>query len=127
MAFLSKVKEKDLTMKGVAFYNEEVLVIKQDLALLEESITRILLTVPGERVGNVSFGSKLQNYLFDLSSIFIEEARSDIFSSINKWEPRVTVNDITINVIDVNTASIKLDLTVKATLEDFTVQKILRY
>ena len=114
-------------MKGVAFYNEEVLVIKQDLALLEESITRILLTVPGERVGNVSFGSKLQNYLFDLSSIFIEEARSDIFSSINKWEPRVTVNDITINVIDVNTASIKLDLTVKATLEDFTVQKILRY
>ena len=114
-------------MKGIGYFGEEVFIIKQDLSLLEESILRILLTVPGERVDNPNFGSKLQNYLFDLSSIFIEEARADIYSSISKWEPRVTVSNVSVDIIDVNTASIRIDATVKATLEELSIQKIISY
>jgi phage baseplate assembly protein W len=114
-------------VKGLCFYGEESPVVKQDLDLLEESITRILLTVPGERVGNVNFGSRLQNYLFDLSAVFIEEARSDIYSAINKWEPRVNVTNITINVVDVETAVIRIECIVKETLELFSIEKILKF
>jgi phage baseplate assembly protein W len=114
-------------MKGIGYFGEESPIIKHDLDLLEESITRILLTVPGERVGNVNFGSRLQNYLFDLSAVFIEEARADIYSSISKWEPRVNIDNITIEIIDSETAKIRIECIVKETLEEFVVEKILRF
>ncbi len=60
-------------MKGLGIYNEDAPVLKSDLDLVEENISRILLTTPGERVNNPLFGCKLKNFIFDLDDLFKED------------------------------------------------------
>lgn len=83
-------------MKGIAYYNQDFLVIKEDEELLKESITRILLTSPGERVNNPNFGCKLKEFLFDFDVYILEDIKYEIRKAIERWEPRVTVSNITI-------------------------------
>ncbi|MDD4876035.1 MAG: GPW/gp25 family protein [Dehalococcoidales bacterium] len=106
-------------MKGLSFYDEIFLTIKEDEEILKENITRILLTSPGERVNNPLFGSNLRNFLFDLGVVMREEVESDIISSITKWEPRVLINSITTEERPTeNTFVIHLECTNKDTLEE---------
>jgi phage baseplate assembly protein W len=114
-------------MKGVGIYNVDSTTIKQDTELLEENVTRILLTVPGERVGNPLFGSKFKTFLFDLGTIMQEEILSDIYNSVSKWEPRIKINNIKLTPSDPNILSIKIDAVVKQTLEVFTFDKVIKY
>lgn len=83
-------------MKGVAYYNSDFLTIKEDEELLKESITRILLTSPGERVNNPNFGCKLKEFLFDFDVYLLEDIKYEIRKAIERWEPRVTTSNITI-------------------------------
>ena len=114
-------------MKGLSFYNETFLTIKEDEEILKENITRILLTSPGERVDNPLFGSHLKAFVFELGSVMREEVESDIVSSIQRWEPRVIINGIT---TEENLAEsqfmIRIDCTNADTLEPFTFEQILR-
>ena len=114
-------------MKGIAIYGVDSITIKQDTDLIEENLTRILLTVPGERVGNPTFGSKFKTFLFDTSLIMREEILSDVNNSVAKWEPRITVNNIQFNDIDPNTIAILIVATIKETLETFTFEKVIKY
>jgi phage baseplate assembly protein W len=113
-------------LKGVGIYNVDSPTIKQDLDLLEENITRILLTQPGERVGNPFFGSKFKSFLFDLSVVMQEEVLSEIVSAIGKWEPRVTVDSIKMTNVDPNVIAVRILMTVNETLETFTFEKVIR-
>lgn len=81
-------------MKGIAFYEENFPVIKEDSSLISENIKRLLLTLPGEWVGNPSWGCTLRNYIFNFENTFSEEAEQSIINAITKWEPRVAINDI---------------------------------
>jgi phage baseplate assembly protein W len=114
-------------LKGLAFYNESFLIIKEDENNLKENITRILLTSPGERVNNPLFGSHLRAFIFNLGVVMREEVESDIVDSINKWEPRVIINSITTeeNATE-NLFIIKLECTNNDTLEPFTFEQILK-
>ena len=114
-------------MTGLGFYNTDSPTIKQDTDLLEENITRILLTVPGERVGNSGFGSRFKNYLFDLSVVMQEEIVSEIATAISRWEPRVTINNIKLTNVDTNTMAVRVEMTVKLTLEIFTFEKVIKF
>ena len=114
-------------MKGLSFYDEIFLTIKEDEEILKENITRILLTTPGERVNNPLFGSRLRNFLFDLSVVMREEVESDIVSSILRWEPRVSIESITTEEIpSENTFVIHLECMNNDTLNEFTFDQILR-
>ena len=114
-------------MKGLAFYNEIFLTLKEDEDILKENITRILLTTPRERVDNPLFGSHLRSFLFDLGVVMREEVESDIVSSIQRWEPRVIINSITTEENPAeSTFVIHIECTKSDTLEEFTFDQILR-
>ena len=82
-------------MPGITYYNGFFQTTAQE-GSLQESIARILLTAPKERVGNPSFGCRLKEFLFDLETYLIEEIQLEIIRALNKWEPRVVVQNITI-------------------------------
>jgi len=115
-----------IVMKGIGFYNKAFLTIKEDNSNLEETITRILFTVPGERLNNPLFGSKLKTYLFDLETIMKEDVESEITYAINRWEPRIQVDKLTTWLEDERTMGIKLICTRIDTLEEFTYEKLVR-
>jgi phage baseplate assembly protein W len=114
-------------MRGPAIYNVISPVIKIDVDLITESVTRILLTVPGERVGNVTFGCKFKTFLFDLDIVMREEMLSDISNAIAKFEPRITINNISIKDMDPQTIAVSLIATINQTLAPFTYDQIIRY
>lgn len=85
-----------MSLKGIGFYNEEFLLIKQNIELLKEDITRLLLTVPGEAVGNSNWGCYLKSYIFEFDFVLLEEVEQEITRAINTWEPRVNILNVDI-------------------------------
>lgn len=72
---------------------------KDDLEVIKSSILIILLTNPGERVYLPEFGTPLRDLLFENGSpALIDRARQMILTSIERWEPRVQVDDIQVNL-----------------------------
>ncbi len=112
-------------MKGVAYFGEDFFTIKEDVELLKESITRILLTVPGERVMS-SFGSRFKEFIFEPETVLQEDVNSEIRKSINRWEPNVEVQSVTAEMVDNNKVKIFLSLVTKTSLETFTYEAIIR-
>lgn len=68
-------------------------------SLVRASIYQILGTKPGGRVMVPEFGSRLHEILFEpLDDIAIALARVYTIQAIEKWEPRVQLNDIGVSV-----------------------------
>lgn len=66
---------------------------------LEESIEQILLTFKGERVMEYHFGSELDTDIFEPNeSVTHNLIKYQIKEALTKYEPRVTVEDITLTV-----------------------------
>jgi phage baseplate assembly protein W len=114
-------------MKGVAFYDKDFLEIKSDTDLIFENITRILLTLPGERVANVEFGCKLKSFIFESATVLQEDVDEEIKASITKWEPRVKVASVSAKIKDENKVYIKLDLINRESLKEFNYETIISY
>ena len=65
--------------------------IKSDLLVL-------LLTNPGERVFLPDFGTPLKKLIFEQNDASLEIfAKKMIIESINKWEPRIVVSQISVS------------------------------
>lgn len=65
--------------------------VKSDLLIL-------LLTNPGERVMLPEFGTPLKSLIFEPNDVMLEEkARQMVVDSINAWEPRIVVSNITVS------------------------------
>lgn len=65
--------------------------IKSDLLIL-------LLTNPGDRVMNPTFGTPLRKLFFEPNDgIVATSAKNMIIESIKRWEPRVAIQDIQVN------------------------------
>ena len=95
-------------MKGVGFYESDFLKIKQEDDLIAESITRILMTSPGERVSRPEFGCELRKLIFESQAdIYVDDVKRIINKAINRFEPRVNLKDIEINA-DENTLYVKI-------------------
>lgn len=63
-----------------------------DSKAILQSIENIILTVPGERVFEPEFGSILMSTVFrNITTQSGEHLLDSLISSINKYEPRVTV------------------------------------
>jgi phage baseplate assembly protein W len=64
---------------------------------LEQAMNLVLSTHPGERPFRPEFGCPLKNYVFEgpTTDVRAEIAR-EVRTSIERWEPRVSVNDVTV-------------------------------
>jgi uncharacterized protein len=113
-------------MKSIGIYTNDFFKIKEDEDAIQESISRILITSPGERVNNPTFGSKLKNYLFSIDVIMEDEIRSEINKAILRWEPRVSITDIQTKRKDERTFGIHITGIHVETLEPFTYEQIIR-
>lgn len=64
---------------------------------IKSDLIALLLTHPGERVMLPEFGTPLKNLIFEPNDGFLEEeARNMIIESIRTWEPRITVEEISV-------------------------------
>lgn len=76
---------------------------------------------------NVNFGSKLKTFLFNPDLVLKEDVVSEITKSINRWEPRVEITNVNVNLIESGKLSIRLDLINRQTLEEFNYSTIIKY
>lgn len=77
------------TLRGY-FYNQ-----KEDVDQIKSDLLILLLTNPGERVMNPSYGTPLKKLMFEPNDPRLaNEARNVIINSIKRWEPRISLNQV---------------------------------
>ena len=101
---------------GLGFYAENGIVFQKEGKHIAENIRRILSTRRGERIGNLAFGSDVSKYIF-MPEMSIDDLISEIQRAITVNEPRVIINEITLQGFENDTVNIALDLTIKETGE----------
>ena len=93
------------------------------IALIEDSILQILLTVPGERQWNPEFGCRIKSLQFEALTATLAETISNlILEALKRWEPRVSVKpaDITVTEsFDIN-SKISVKINYRVLNPDFT-------
>ena len=74
--------------------NDDLIAIKNENAIAR-SLRNIVFTTPGEKFFNESFGSRITESLFDnIDEITASVITDEISESINRYEPRVKLNDV---------------------------------
>jgi phage baseplate assembly protein W len=81
--------------RGVGFYGKDFFSMKSGKDLLYESIIRILLTSPGERVMRPTFGAGMKSQLFNLvTPDYLQDLAITIHSSLIENERRIVVKEV---------------------------------
>lgn len=100
------------------------------VSLINYSIHQILMTLPGERFWNPTFGSLLRKMNFEnTSQTTITTIKNIIIDSLTQWEPRisVTAKDITVTpTVKTDTAlttNVKVQIQYTVTNPDFTTSR----
>jgi phage baseplate assembly protein W len=76
--------------KGVGFYNKDWFSIKKGKDLLYESVIRILMTAPGERVMSPNFGAGINRQLFELvTPDLLQDLATMIHIKLDQYESRL--------------------------------------
>jgi len=93
---------------------------KIDAAAVKQSVKNIILTNRFERPFNPYFGNRIQNMLFELATsnnaTFI---RDDVIKTINKYEPRARLSDVTASLLpDQNTVTVRVVFIIVNTEEE---------
>jgi phage baseplate assembly protein W len=74
---------------------------KQTKTTIEQAkwnIVNLLRTIPGERLGQPTFGSKLHEFLFEpMDEDFSETIVESIGESISTWLPYISIKDIKVD------------------------------
>lgn len=86
------------------------------LELLLQDIQQLLLTMPGERVMRPEWGCGLRAQIWENIDEVASSGIGDIETSLNKYEPRITVTSVT-STINRNTdlVTFKISFLVKST------------
>lgn len=79
------------------------------LEVLLQDIQRLLLTVPGERVGRPLFGCNLRTQLWENIHIAALDGAASIREALDNFEPRITVINID-STINENTGLITFNI-----------------
>ena len=65
---------------------------------LEQAMSIVLTTYPGERPFRPAFGSRLRDFAFEGASIDVFAAiEREVRDSLDMWEPRAAVRDVTVS------------------------------
>ncbi len=108
-------------IKGFSLKSGSGIGFSSDNYQLLERIGRILMTKQLERVNNPTFGSLVNEYLFEFPNILIQNIEREIRNRINMYEPKVSVDSVDIE-IDNELANIKIYLTKKDNFERLTLE-----
>lgn len=72
---------------------------KKGVDSIKADLLQLLLTRPGERVMLPDFGTPLNRLIFDPNDAILRDAaKTMIVNSINKWEPRIIVDNINVSL-----------------------------
>ena len=90
---------------------------------VQNSIRNIFTWIPGERILDPEFGSKLPYMLYEgITPWTQEKIASEIHRCINQWEPRVTIKEIqnlsTVEDTENNTIHIEVIYTIPSLTDD---------
>jgi phage baseplate assembly protein W len=82
-------------MKGIAFYENSFFTIKEDVDLYAEELKRLIMTNPGERLGQPYFGVGLKHRLFELGdNETAEQVKQSIIEQVETYLPTVELIEI---------------------------------
>ena len=100
--------------EGVGFFNQSKTLVEQSLSNLEN----LLKTIPGERVQQPLFGSKLHHILFEqIDGDIEEEIKSAIDDAVKTWLPYITISDVSVNQDMTNPNLISVRIKFSTTLD----------
>ena len=93
MASTLSFKDINITFKKHPVTDD--LVVSRDASAIKQAIVNLLLTNKGERLMNPGYGSDIRSYLFEpLDYGTASQIKRNIISTIDRWEPRISVQDI---------------------------------
>lgn len=73
----------------------QVMPLQTDERLIKNDILQLLLTIPGERSFRPEFGTAIKSMMFEpIDTISTDAIRDTIVVALEKFEPRVILNDI---------------------------------
>ena len=110
---------------GLTIFDKDFTIFSEGTTLLKESIKRILMTRPGERVNNLAFGSRIQEYIFGGSSLAIEDILTEIKSSIERNDNRISVSNVVLEKLEDETITISVYAMEKSTKQAISVGVII--
>ena len=96
--------------KNSAKYNVGKLV---NVKAVQNSLHQIFTWIPGERILNPEFGSKIRTYLYEgITEQNIEAITAEIHHCVSEWEPRVIIDRIVNvqNIDDTENNTVSLDI-----------------
>lgn len=91
--------------------------------LIQSSVLQILLTTPGERMWNPTFGCRIRQVQFEPSSaVFAETIVNLVLNALQKWEPRILVksSDITVTYPTTDGGKTQVVISYRIISPDFT-------
>ena len=78
-----------------------ILAQKINIDLIKADMLQLLLTNPGERVMLPDYGTPLRRLIFEQNDdILKQQARQMIINSLEKWEPRIIVNNVVVGSVE---------------------------
>ena len=76
--------------------NSDVIVTRNENAIAR-AVRNLVFTIPGEKPFQPNIGSNVSRLLFEnLDRITAQSIKSEIESTINSFEPRVSLNEVTV-------------------------------
>ena len=84
---------------------------KTTLQQAKYNIINLLYTIPGERLGQPTFGSDLHTMLFEpMDEDFSDILKSSIKDSLDKWLPYINIKNIEITMPDYNINRVNISI-----------------
>ena len=84
---------------------------KTTLQQAKYNIINLIKTIPGERLGQPTFGSNLHNILFEpMNEDFGDILESSIRDSLTKWLPYINIKNIEIQMPDYNVNQVNINI-----------------
>ena len=107
-------------MKYIDMSNKLTTELSINESAISNSLKNILGTSKGSMPGHPEFGSGISNYLFELLDPLVSQLiEEEVIYAINRWEPRVIINNIDIiEDTDYNRILIKLKYRIKLDVEN---------
>ncbi len=89
---------KDISITLDKNFVTDDLAVTKDFNAIKQSVKNLVTTVPGERFFNPNIGSRITDLLFEpLDFINANLVKSEITYTINAFEPRVKLIDVTVD------------------------------
>jgi len=129
---MSSARETDLdprTYIGLSFplradNNNDFALTKNSLQQSVHNLKNLLLTHPGERVGQPTFGSRLRALCFEPDNNELpQRIEAEVIRSVNQWLPYININSVDVLTDVVNKNKIITRITFSTSLNPETTQQ----